>query len=255
MYISGDNITTFLCHVKTDFKPKTRLALQWIQTASGAYKASDRGASSDIYESEIRLYSRESTVNLFVNAVYNNRTYDTNYFTMSGFEDTEHIFGEDVDYSVPINVTVIGLNGPVQKTWLGFEVTATVRALSPLFASASTLPTLRYADIGYDGNVRELTINKIDTYSGSFSYQEHGADVGVWEGTLLMCGADMGNLRRYISVQRGNTISIPSISGISHPFGPYRSGFPISCKVIKWEDLGMMGPNNWKIKLTLAEEV
>lgn len=255
MYISGDNITTFLCHIKPDFKPKTTLALKWIQTASGAWRATDRGASSDIYEAEIRLYAREDTINTFVNAVYANRTYDTNYFTMSGFEATEHIFGEDVDHSVPITVTIIAIEGPVQKTWLGFEVTVTVRALSPTFASASFLPTLKYLDYGYKGNVQELTINKYDSYYGSYSYQEHGADIGVWEGTLLLCGYHMGAFRRYLASQRGSTITIPSINGVANPFGPTRPGFPIDCKVTKWEDLGMVGPNNWRMKLTLAEDL
>lgn len=255
MYLQGDNFTTFLCHVKPEFKPKTTLALKWVQTASGAWRATDRGALSDMYESEIRLYSREAKINTFVNAVYANRTYDTNYFTMSGFEDTEHIFGEDVDYSIPITVTIVDIKGPVQTTWLGFEVTVTVRALSPTFASASFLPSLKYLDYGYKGSVQELTINKYDSYYGSYTYLEHGADIGLWEGTLIFCSYFMGVMRRYLATERDNTITIPIINGVDYPFGPTRGTFPINCKVTSWEDLGMWGPNNWKMKLTLAEDL
>lgn len=254
MYISGDNITTFLCHVKPDFKPKTTLALKWVQAADETYKAVDRGEDSDVYESEIRIYSTEDIVNNFVNMVYANRTYDTNYFTMSGFEGTEHIFGEDVDYSVPITVTILAINGPAQKTWKGYEAVVTVRALSPTFSYSSALPALQYLDYGYKG-AADFTINKYDSYHGLFTYQEHGSDIGRWEGTLTFCNNGMGYMRRYLATERGNTLTIPSINGVTYPWGPYRSGFPITCKVIKWEDLGMWGTNNWKMKLTLAEDL
>ena len=255
MYVSGDGFTTFLCHIKPEFKPKTTLALKWVQASNGVWSTVDRGVTSDIYESEIRIYSKEETINTMINAIYANRIYDTNYFTMSGFLSTEHIFGEDIDYSGNIQVTIVAIEGPVQKTWLGYEATLTVRALSPTFTYASTLPTLQYLDYGYKGTIEDLTINKYDSYYGNFTYLDHTTDIGIWTGTLLFTSENMGKMRRYITTQRGSTVTINSINGVDYPFGPTRPTFPITCKILKWDDLGMVNPNNWKMSVTLAEVV
>jgi hypothetical protein len=255
MHISGDNITTFLCRVKPEYRPKTTLGLSWIQTASGVWRATDRGALSDTYEVDVRLYSRESAINTFINNIYANRHYDTNYFYMDGFESTEHIFGEDVDYTSPLAVTVLAIKGPVQKTWLGYEVVVTLRALSPTFVYDPTLVPLKHLDYGYKGGVAEITLSKYDSYYGKYTYTEHMTDVGLWEGTFTFSVAEMGQMRRYLATVRGDTVTIPGINGVAYPFGPTRPGYPIKCKVINYDDLGMVGVHNWKMKLTLAEEI
>lgn len=256
MYISGTDIVTYRARIKPNFRTRTTLALKWIKLSSGLYKATDRGASSDIYESEFRIYAKEEEVNQFIEAWYDNRSVSsTNVFTLSGFESTEHIFGEDVDHSVPIDVTILEISDIKQGKWKTREITVKVRALSPSFVGTPSLPTLECLEIGYTISL-DQTINKFDTYNGSFTYQDYNADVGELVGIFNFSVEDMKSIRRYFTTQRDATISIPNILGVEYPFGPYRnSTYPIDVKIIAWEDLGLWGINKRRMKITMAEVV
>lgn len=255
MYISGDGITTYRARIKPGFKVNTVLSLNWIQTSDGNFKCTDRGSTVDYYEAEIDLIAKEEEINQFVSAVYNNRFYDSNHFSMSGFESTEHVFGEDVDHSGAIDVTVLEVSNISQPSWKVRSVTAKVRALSPSFVGTASLPVLRCLDIGYNVNIENTNV-KYDSYTGAFTYLDREADVGLFEGVFTLSIEDMRSIRRYLTIERGGDIIIPAIHGVEYPFGPYRSStYPITVKVIEWKDLGMWGVNDWKLKLVLAEVV
>jgi len=253
MYVSGDGITAYRARIKPGFKPDTQLALSWVQCADGNYKATDRGTTVDYYETEFDLYAKEDEINQFISAVYNNRDYDTNYFNMSQFESTEHIFGEDVDHSGTISVTILEISDIKQGSWKTRGISVRARALSPSFTGSSSLPTLRCLDIGYNTAMDNTNV-KYDSYTGNFSYLDREADVGLFTGVFTFSIADMRSMRRYLTAERGNTISIPAMHGVDFPFGPYRnSTYPIDVKVIDWKDLGMWGVQDWKMKITMAE--
>jgi len=255
VHISGDGIASYMVRIKPNFKVDTRLALNWIQASNGQYKATDRGYTSDIYEAEFTIRAKEEEVNNFIDAVHDNREAETNYFQLSGFESTEHIFGEDVDYSSPIDVTVLEVSGVKQPFWKTREIKVKTRALSPNFTGSPSLPSLNCLGIGYETKT-DRTITKYDSYYGDFSYLDRESDVGVFVGTFMFTIDEMRAIRRYIATQRDATISIPSIGGVEYPFGPYRPNtYPISVKIIDWEDLGMWGVHDWRIKLTMAEVI
>ena len=255
MYISGDGISTYHARVKPEFRVDTRLAIKWIKTAAGLYKATDRGYLSDIYESTFELVAKQSEIEQFISAVDNNRIEDVFHFTMSGFESTEYIFGEDVDYTAGLDVTVLSIGAVLQKSWKVWSVEVKVRSLSPSFTGTATLPSLKYIRYG-EKKTLISTINKYDTYYGDYSYLDHAADVGEFTAEFILPVADAKNLRRYIAAQRGSTISISDtiLPGVSNVWGSTRSTtFPISCKIINWSDVGWWGINNRVISLTLAE--
>ena len=255
MYISGTGISTYRVRIKPDFKPSTTLALSWVQCADGNFKATDRGTSVDVYETEFNLYAKEEEINQFVNAVYSNRTAGVCHFSLSGFESTEHIFGEDVDHTGSIDVTILDISDIKQGSWKVRGITVKARALSPTFIGSPSLPTLKSLDIGY-GEAVNRTIEKYDSYTGAFSYIDRACDTGVFTGTFLFSLADMRAMRRYIATERGDTISIPAIHGVEYPFGPYRnSTYPINVKITDWQDLGMWGVQHWKMQITMIEVV
>lgn len=254
MYVAGSGITTFRARIKPDFKPLTKLALKWTSVSGGNYQAVDRGATADIYDAEFRLYAKQSEINTFIDAVESNRQNDTHYFTLAGFEETEKIFGADVDYS-SISATVLSIAPVAQGSWQAYGTTVRMRALSPAFDGSPSLPTLRCLNVGYTGDAI-WTINKYDSYNGTYAYLDHDEDAGRFVGTFVLSDSDMQSMRRYIATQRGSTISIPSIYGVDYPWGPRRGNtYPIDAKILEWEDLGMHGVGHWMLKLTLGEVI
>jgi hypothetical protein len=254
MYIAGTGITPFQLNILPGFKPETELALKWIQTSNGNYYATDRGASSDVYNCSISTYGKEDEINNFLNEIESNRLSDSHIFAMYGFNSGEKIFGADIDYSGYLGVTIIEISDRVQKTWKGFRLDLKLRSLSPSFIGTASFPSLLHLDIGYTGTAR-LAVNKFDSYTGSFTYADDESNTGIFEGTFFFTDTEMKNARRYIATQRGSNFTISGINGVTYPFGPTRGTFPITAKLIKWEDMGQAWNDHWKMKLRFAEVV
>ena len=254
MQING---TTY--KIKPDFRPATKLALNWIQLSNSNWVSTDRGVSQDTYDTEIRLYGRESDVNDLINDIEANRVSGSNVLTLTDFNSQEHIFGADLDYTVPITATAF-MNMRAQKTWKGFEITLKLSCLSPSFTGGSgSLPILRFLDVGYDADA-EYTIQKFDSYDRSFTYNDPESDIGLFAGTFTFDDSEMIQLRRYLATNRGATFSITNIFGVTYPFGRRSGSYPFDAKIIDFEDMGMIsnfnvGKPRWHAKLTLAEVI
>lgn len=255
MQVSGTGITPFTLLVKPDFKPKTIPALEWVECADDNYKAVDRGASQDVYQSSFRVYKAETAINTFIEEVEANRAAGNHQITLGSFSSTEHIFGADVDYSGSITATVLEIEDRAQKTWKGYAVKVRVQAISPSFTGSATLPAFEHLEVGYVGD-SSVPVNKMDTYDGTFSYLDRGTGAGYFTGTFSFSDANMKNLRRYLASQRGSSFSLTGINGVAYPFGKRRdSGYPYTVKCIDWEDLGMRDVGMWRIKMVFAEVV
>lgn len=257
MRIAGPGITTFDVKVKPNFTPEMNLALNWYQKKDGNYAATDRGASHDYYITKIKLIRWEKDINDFLVAVNSNRTNSSNVITLSNFEETEHIFGADLDYSGTINATVLDLGVRTQRKWKSLEVSCKLQALSPSFTGTPALPNFKWIDVGYNGD-QKRTISKYDSYDGTFFYLENSFDSGFFKGTITLTDADMKNFRRYIATQRTGDFIINNFSGVEYPFGPNRTAknpYPLTCKLIDYRDLGMFGVHWWKAEVTFAEVI
>jgi hypothetical protein len=252
--------------IKPDYNPMYHIALNWAQSASGNWNATDRGVTADYYEAEdVRLYGTESTINTFIADVVETNRFSSvtdppqNVLILSNFSDTEKIFGADVDYSTSLNATVAIIDPRAQNTFKGWSVTCRIRLL-PFFSfvGSATLPALKNLDFGYDSDAVR-TINKIDSYDNTFYYQEHDTDVGLFSGVFTFTNNEMANLRRYHATLRGSSFSLTNIPGVSFPFGINRfdrhGSYPYTCKLMKIEDEILFGVRHWKCKLTLCEVV
>jgi hypothetical protein len=255
MQISGTGITPFTAKVLPEYKPVTSLAIKWRQALNGNWKGTDRGSSADIYEAEIQLYGKESVIDNFIDEIQANRAADSHVLTLSSFADTEYIFGEDVDHSGSISATIVKFGSRKQATWKGWALDLKLRAISPSFTGSATFPTLEYLDVGPDAD-RNWTVNKFDSYIGTFSYQDHNRDSGIFNGVFLLSASDMRDMRRYIATQRTGDFLLTDDFGFGDPFGSRSSGaYPYNCKLIEWEDLGLWGVQWRKIRLKFAEIV
>lgn len=254
MQISGTGIDTFTAWIKPDFKPRTQLALKWVKLASGNYVAVDRGAAQDVYQAKFRIYGTEAKVDEFIQEIEDARVATNHTVTMSAFRSTEHVFGVDVNHGGSITATVLEISDRKQGTWKGFSIQIMAQAIGPSFSGSATLPTLKYLRPGYVGD-SSVPVNKMDSYDGTFTYVDDNSGAGHFTGVFQFSSADMQKLRRYIATERGDTVSIPAIAGVTNPFGVRRndSGYPYSAKILEWEDLGMVDVGHWAMKLTLAE--
>jgi len=241
--------------VLPDFKALTNLGIGWVQAADKNWFGTDRGASNDVYEAVVTAYGREAYLNAILEEIESNRVNDGNVIALSGFASDETIFGEDVDHTGTINATVLSVKRRAQATWKGWGVELKLRALSPSFVGTSTFPTLKHCDVGIDGDT-DRSINKEDSYSGTFYYADHQSDFGTFTGTFTVTRAEMKSIRRYIATQRTGVYSLGNTFGIDYPFGVNSSGaYPFSCKLIAWDDLGPFGMKWNRLKLKFAEVV
>jgi hypothetical protein len=252
--ISGTGITTFQARIKTDFRVQTELAIRWFQCSSGKWLFTDRGATVDTYETEVRVQGIRGRVEELVTQLNANRTAGSNQVTLSGFDSNELIFGADVVYT---SITATLLNTPKvkQNRWKSFETDLTLRAIGPTLTGTATFPALKYLDVGFDGNVDRYQINKIDSYSGVYSYLDMQSDIGIFKGRFQFTGTEMRNLRKWHRTNRGTTYALTGINGVVYPFGVLRGAFPKNVKLLAIEQEEMRDLDNWYATLKLGEVI
>lgn len=260
MKISGTGITEFTIRIKPEFEINTKLALQWTQLSNGDWACTDRGAEEDRYSATVTVYDTLSVLEAIVDQIELNRVNssasNSNTVTLSEFNSGEYIFGADIDYSGSITATINP--GEVRQGSLnGFELELEIIAISPTFITGvfTELPILRYLDIGFNGNAK-YTVNKLNTYSNVYYYQDRLIDSGTFTGTFRFDQYEMSNIRRLVATIRGGTLPLPTINGVTHVFGK-RRGNPTNCRVTNIKDIGILyaapdGPV-WVSELTLVE--
>lgn len=259
MNIIGSGIPTALTFkIKPDFKVDTQLALKWTQLSSGKWIASDRGATADVYKTTIKTVGYEKYINDIIQAIYNNRVATSgtpNVLTLSLFSENEKIFGEDVDHSTTIQATVTDFGARKQSALRSFELEIELQAIAPTFiGSAAASITFQNFNESYKGDV-EPSINKYDTYNGTFSYLDRRSDSGVFEGTAFLTNAQAIAFRRTLATQRSAPITT-TLVGIDNVFGPTKtSTWPKNLVFLEVKYAGYYGLNRQKIQFKAVEDI
>jgi len=268
------------------FKPVTRLAIKWKQLANGSYICVDRENEGDIYESNISVYGRESEINALIRMLEDNRQFmyhSANTFELSDFNAAEMIFGAEVDYSRPIKALAAKIGAKEQKSWRGFSLKLTLRALnvSPNNNIAPKFPDINalcdknensdagaphaFLAVGFTGD-SVINMQKGDTYTGEPNFSDMRGDSGYFEGTFTLNTADMASLRKYLTCGiRGEVIPansdegkiISQIPGVQNLFGVRRGGVghKFDVRITEWADMGMKSLGFWQIKMKIVEEI
>lgn len=256
MRITGTGITAFTCKLKPGFTPRTELALKWQRTADGNWYATDRGAASDYYETDVQIVGRYDILKNFLTEVYDNREAHSNVITLDGFFDNERIFGADVVTATSFTATILKISPFTQKSLGVYGVQMSLRCLNPTFIGTAQLPLLHFLQTGYSADVSEWRINKYDTYTGTYSYLDSFADSGKFTGTFLFSQTDMADFRRYWATQRAAEIEIGNIQGVPLPFGPNRPiTYPFDCRILSIDSEQMRDLKYWTCKVTFVESV
>jgi hypothetical protein len=258
MQITGDGITQFQFKVMPAYRVLTQLAIKWVQVSSGNWRATDRGAGEDVYEADISMRGTESIINNVIDQIQNNRLAGSgtpNQITMSGFLGSEHIFGENVDHSGSINAVIMSMEKRQQAAWKSYLLSMRVRALIPTFTGSSSFPTLEWCDVGAEHDA-DMTIRKNSTYDGTMIYQDHRSDSGIFDGVFTLSNANFILLRNNIRTQRTGDFTLSNTFGVAYPFGKRSANaYPLTCKLIEWQDLGWFGLKYNRIRLRFAEAV
>lgn len=257
MIIDGPWITTVAAKIKPDFEVATTLALHWAPASNGTWHATDRSSATDIYAANnVRLYGVESVINNFIYQIEQNRVstdIHANRLTLSGFNATEHIFGADVDYTGSIYATAF-LDRREQGSLKGWGTPLTLRVASTLsFTGTAALPSLRHVDVGVDADA-DRTIIKQDSYNRTFFYADPASDAGTFTGVFNFGDGEMANLRRFAATQRGAAFTLPTIYGITYPFGSRRGAGPFLVKLKPIEDEHYFGVSRWTCRVTFVED-
>lgn len=258
MYISGSGISTpLLVKIETGFKPVWERALSWAMCSSGKWVASDRGAASDVYSTEIEVTGYESEINDILYGLHLNRNASTgtpNVVSITGCSETEKIFGEDIDYNT-VAATVTDIGERQQRAFLSWSVKIKLQAISPSFVgSGAESITLAHWDYEYTGD-NERTITKYDTYTGAFSYADHSADRGVFKGAAYIKNADMVTFLRTLATKRSAPITT-TIGGVEYPFGVERPGtWPRNLKYLEVSDMGYWGLHYHRVNIKAVEDL
>lgn len=258
MIISGSGISTPLrVQIETGFRPVYERALKWAMCSSGKWVASDRGAASDVYSTEIEVTGYESEINDILVNLYNNRIASSgtpNVLTLTDFTETEKIFGEDIDYT-SIDATVTDISERQQRAFSSWSIKIKLQAIAPSFVgSPAGSITLAHWDFEYTGD-NEKTITKYDSYNGLYSYMDHSADRGVFKGTAYIRNPDMVTFLRTLATVRAYPITT-TISGVGFPFGPERPGtWPRNLKYLEVQDMGYWGLHYHRVNIKAVEDL
>jgi hypothetical protein len=242
--------------IKPDFQPLTTHALNWFTVGNGDKCATDRGAASDQYDCDVKLYGKETDINTFIDFVEANRNDNTHQCKLSlgSFNSQEKIFGCDVVYSGNIAATAF-MGRREQHTLKGWGLPITLKAISPTFVTGSGFPVLKNITPNVDAD-SDYSINKLESYNRTFSYQEHSTDTGSFTATYILNETEMINLRSFIRTNRATKFLAPPLVGISKPFG--RRAYSEYVRLKDFEDQGMTGGfvnglPQWQCKFTLCE--
>lgn len=273
MRISGQGITGYKnVWVKPDFSPDTLISLKWAQTYSGSYVATDRGATYDVYKTNISVAAREDattdalgytgkleSINTLLTDLYANRVVahaDANILYLDWITDNEKIFGADVDYSSGIYAKVISIGPRTQNTWKGFSVNIELIALTPIsfMGTHAGAVTFKHVEVGYLAD-SAYTFQQKEVYLSNPSTVDERSDSGIFEFTATISIADMITFRRTLAYQRGAAITTTA-QGVKYPLGPNRSStWPKNLKYIEVKELGMWGMAYHKVQCRCVEDL
>lgn len=233
-------------------EPKITSSILWTTKSNGYPSGSDRGAAQDVYEAKVTFAGLEAAIDTLQTTLQANRE----GVALTAFSTTgQEIFGPEVSYAGTINATVTAFEPRVHIHHNKVsEVTLTFRAISPtLLGTTASLATLRRQE-EWEGD-QGWTVGKAFSYNQTAVYSDPGAEVGTFTGTFSQKPAEARAILAYLlTTARANSITLPTFSGMTYPFGTPRGAGPFQVKIPKWE-LSRNGLNRWVFRITFTETI
>ncbi len=249
----GSSVTIGGTAVKVQQWPKPSItpAILWTQDAAGYKHASDRGASQDIYESEILISETDANINALRTTLDANRE----GITLSAF-NTE-IFAPNVDHTGSISCSIVDFGVRQQKMWAGTtnniqDLTLRVRAISPtILGTSPSLSTLRLVS-GWSGD-HSWEVGKVFSMDQTASYGDFRSDVGLFTASFSQTKAQAQAILAYLlTTARSASVALPTFSSVVYPFGIKKGTGPFNCKITGFE-IARANLNRWNLQIAFEE--
>lgn len=237
-------------NIQWGFRPLTMPAIQWQRLADGNWTARDRGASEDVFESDIIFYGEEADISAVETYFHSNR----NTVSIACASAGEEIFGADISHSGTLTAIVTSY-GPSQRvSFSGFIFPVRLRLVSPSTTGTAAITSLRLAGYKYEA-YSEFDLRRFFTYDRTAYHFDGATDPGYFKGVFRQTTSEMQAIRRYLlSTARTASVSFPSF-GVSEPFGQRMGTGPFTVKAVAWEDLGRRNFADWELSITFARVI
>lgn len=262
MIINGTGLTKNINYqIHKGFSVENKYALNFFELYNGGYGVIDRTSDEDDYQCIINVMGTKDHIITLQNALETNRhtgeDYSKNVLVLSGFNESEKIFGADVDYSGNLVTTAI-IERRIHRTLSTFsiELRLVAQDLSFVMPNDLSFPRLSFVNTGYDGDT-DKSINKMFSLNNYFYIRDHDFDKGTFSGVCQLSNKEMIRLKYNHRVDRGIPISMPYLSGVDNPFG-LRDSSNCNVRLIEIVDEIVVGYNCgepiWICNLTFSEE-
>lgn len=240
----------------SDYKNNSKFAIDWFRVSNGNYKAIDRREEADIYQAELKITGDDANIKNIIDLIKVNRDAENHTLTLSEFASDECIFGQHIDYTQNLNVTVLDYSKLKNRSLNTSEFTFEIRLLNPAFTSNTTFPELNFLDFGYEtGNtfsaVKSFTIEN----NNNFIYDDN-SDEAIFSGVFVFTKSEAEGLLNNYRINRTsnyivNDSTIKNFT-ISDPFGyNYEAG--IYCKIIEIKEVSKYGVDRYKFRIRAAK--
>lgn len=232
--------------------PIIRPSIQWIQDATGNWNGSDRGATQDIYETEVVFFDTQDNIDSLMQTLDENRE----GISLSNF--AVPFFSPEVSHTGTISAAVVSLGPRRHLAWGAasrwvYELPVTFRAISPtLLGTSASLSTLKLQD-GFEASA-SYEVGKAFTYGQTGVYADRRSDIGRFIGRFRQQTSQAQAILAYLlTTARASAVTFPSLGGVTYPWGVNR-GTPANCKV-KSFSIRRVNLVFWDLEIEFVESV
>lgn len=224
-------------------------AIKWVVNASGNYLGSDRGVAYDIHESTVKFADTETNINSLISVLNSNRE----TVALSSFQTD--VFAPEVNQSGSVTCSheITGEKKRVfHATTAIYEMDVKFRAIAPsLIGTSASLSTLRIKEaLTAD---QSWSLGRSFSESGAHFYSDRRRDVGRLSASFSQTTAQLKAILSYLlTTARASTITLPTFSGLTYPFGYLRGTGPFNAKVLSF-GISRENLNRWTLDIEFAE--
>jgi hypothetical protein len=219
---------------------------EWVEKSNNKVVTIDRGASSDLYESEIHLRGKFNEINSIYNFLLESRKVPN--ITMSGVNSCESPFGENINYTGSLNVIILDVEDVKQEALNSFTLSFYMRLVSfPLFVGNDALPSMRCLDVK-DIRKREWSRHvQVSYFNDNYGVEKDNDIIGMEVTTSLSLQDTISILNFHRSKRGTEFIVLPEDWGIKGLYGQFNATMA-ELKV------SYISPQRRQIKITLRRQ-
>jgi len=252
MLMTSD-VNTITVNIQERFQHQTDYSFRFVKLDSLNYNVHDRGANYDFHTATVKVVADETMIDAIINFI-NDTARDIDYAVELTLNDSEKLFGENIDYTSAIPCTIADVSLKQNRTKGSFELDITFNAKTAFLTYTGTsgwagLTCLQY---GYESDrTWEYTVNT--SYLTGNYISDSRSDAGIFKGSYIIDAEILRNLLEWRRINRGTTMSLTAAQvGIDELFGPKSGVGPWDVKVLslKWEFWSI---TRYKLTLELRE--